>query len=101
MTQPVQIPAVDLDNTPETLCCGVFNLSFMANNLATLTFTHPRPKIGPLIAASQIQEELVVRARIVMHMENLVALRNFLNDAIKDNPAAPSAPLTGGSERLN
>lgn len=52
MTQPVQISAVDLDSTRETLCCGVFNLSFMANNLATLTLTHPRPKIGPLIASS-------------------------------------------------
>jgi hypothetical protein len=98
---PQQPSAVDLDNIPETLCCGVFNLSFMAGNLATLTFTHPRPKIGPLIGSNQIQDELVVRARIVMNLDNLVALRNFLNEAIKEDPTAMASPVTGGSGKLN
>lgn len=97
-----QPPAVDSDNVPETLCCGAFNLSFLTGNLATLTFTHPRPKIGPLLATNEIQDELVVRARIVMNFDNLIALRNFLRDAIKDGPAAAMAtPVTGGSGRLN
>lgn len=98
---PQQPPAVDPDNVPETLCCGMFNLSFVAGNLATLTFTHPRPKIGPLVGSNQIEDELVVRARIVLSLENLVALRNFLNEAIKEDPAAMASPATGGSGKLN
>lgn len=102
MATPTQPPAVDPDHVPETLCCGMFNLSFLAGNLATLTFTHPRPQIGPLVASNHIQDELVVRARIVMNLDNLVALRNFLNEAIKDDPAAAMpTPATGGSSKLN
>lgn len=102
MTTPTQPPAVDPDHVPETLCCGLFNLSFVAGNFATLLFTHPRPQVGPLIGSNHIQDELVVRARIVMNIDNLVALRNFLNVAIKDDPTAGHpAPTTGGSSRLN
>jgi hypothetical protein len=101
-TPKTQPPAVDPDHVPETLCCGMFNLSFVASNLATLTFTHPRPQIGPLLASNYVQDEVVVRARIVLPTDNLVALRNFLNKAIKDDPTAMSdTPATGGSGRLN
>jgi hypothetical protein len=93
---PQQPSAVDLDNVPETLCCGVFNLSFVAGNLATITFTHPRPKIGLLIASNQIQD-----TRIVMNLDNLVALRDFLNNAVKDDRTAMASPATGGSGKLN
>ena len=93
MAQPTQPPAADPDNVPETLCCGRFNLSFLAGSLATLTFTHPRPKAGPLLDTNQIHEESVVRARIVMHLDNLLALRNFLNEAIKDDPATMTTPF--------
>jgi hypothetical protein len=98
---PEQPAAVDPDNIPETLCCGVFNLSFVAGNLATLTFTHPRPKIGPLIGSNQVQDEFVVRARIVLSLDNLIGLRNFLNEAIKKDPTAMASPVTGGSGKLN
>jgi hypothetical protein len=37
----------------------------------------------------------------VMHLDNLKALRNFLNDAIKDDAAAMTTPVTGGSGKLN
>jgi hypothetical protein len=100
MATPKQPPAVDPNNVPETLCCGMFNLSFLAGNLATLTFTHPRPKAGPLLVG-EIQDEFVVRARIVMHSDNLVALKNFLNDSIKEDLAAMTAPVTGGSVKLH
>ena len=96
-----QPTAVDPDNVPETLCCGRFNLSFLAGNLSTLTFTHPRPKAGPLLDSNQIQDEAVVRARIVMHLDNLVALRNFLNDAIKEGAAATTAPASSDAGKLN
>jgi hypothetical protein len=101
MAQTAQPPAEDPENVPETLCCGMFNLSFVAGNLATLTFTHPRPKIGPLFASGQVQDEYVVRARVVMHLDNLVALKNFLNNAIKEDPAAMTAPVSGGSGQLH
>ena len=101
MTQSTQTPAADPDNVPETLCCGRFNLSFLAGSLATLTFTHPRPKAGPLFDSNQIHEESVVRARIVMHLDNLVALRNFLNEAIKSDPAGMTTPASGGSGEPN
>jgi hypothetical protein len=101
MAQSNQSIAVDPDNVPETLCCGRFNLSFFAGNLATLTFTHPRPKASPLIDSNQIQDESVVRARIVMHLDNLVALRNFLNDALKEESPATIAPVSGEPGKLN
>jgi hypothetical protein len=101
MTQSTQTPAADPDNVPETLCCGRFNLSFLAGSLATLTFTHPRPKAGPLFDSNEIHEESVVRARIVMHLDNLVALRNFLNEAIKSDPASMTTPASGGSGKPN
>jgi len=101
MTQSTQTPAADPDNVPETLCCGRFNLSFLAGSLATLTFTHPRPKAGSLFDSNEIHEESVVRARIVMHLDNLVALRNFLNEAIKSDPASMTTPASGGSGKPN
>jgi len=101
MTQSTQTPAADPDNVPETLCCGRFNLSFLAGSLATLTFTHPLPKAGPLFYSNEIHEESVVRARIVMHLDNLVALRNFLNEAIKSDPASMTTPASGGSGKPN
>jgi hypothetical protein len=86
MHTPPNQPTIDPDNVPETLCVGRFNLSFAAGNLATLTFTHVRPKAGAMIDDGQIQEECIVRARIVTTAENLVALRNLLNDARSGEP---------------
>jgi hypothetical protein len=92
-------PAVDPDNIPETLCIGRFNLAVGPGPLATLTFTHVRNKTGPLVDSSQIDPESVVRARIVITLENLAALRDLLNSIIKD-PATPAASA-GGSSKLN
>lgn len=92
-------PVVDPDNVPETLCIGKFNIAISAAGLATLTFTHVRPKVGPLLDGGTIDEESIVRARIVTNTDNLVALRDLLNTVIRGNSA--STTVTGGSGKLN
>jgi hypothetical protein len=101
MTAGSMPPTIDPDNIPETLCAGKLNVSFASGGFGTLTFTHPRPKIGPLLDAGQIVEESVVRARIVLPNDNLVALRDLLNSAIKDQPVTDAAPVSGGANKLN
>jgi hypothetical protein len=92
-------PGVDPDNIPETLCIGKFNISFGPGPLATLTFTHARSKPGPLLDHGQVDQESVVRARIVTTAENVIALRDLLNNVIKHEPTA--TVVTGGSGKLN
>jgi hypothetical protein len=91
-------PASDPDNVPETLCIGRFNLAPGPGPLATLTFTHVRNTAGPLLDQSQIVQESVVRARIVTTIENLVTLRDLLNNSIQEQSAASGAP---GGYKLN
>jgi hypothetical protein len=90
---------IDPDNVPETLCLGMFNISFSVAGLATLTFTHIRPKPGPLIDGNQVEDESVVRARIVTTPDNLIALRDVLNNVLKNVPAATA--VSGGAGGLN
>ncbi len=78
---------IDPDNIPETLCDGRFNLS-VSGNLATLTFTHVRPAAGSLFKEGDRELKCVVRARIVVTIENLNALRNLLNCVIQLSPGA-------------
>jgi hypothetical protein len=99
-TAPILAPAVDPDNVPETLCAGKFNIAFATGGYATLTFTHTRPKATPLLDSSQIDEESVVRARIVMPMDNFVALRDLLNNTIQDQPGGPTS-ATGGAGKMH
>lgn len=75
-------PVVDPDAVPETLCDGRVNIH-PHGNLATLTFTHTRPRSADLFSG-RIDVEEVVRARITMTLDNFAALRNLLNDTIKD-----------------
>ena len=75
---PVEAPTIDLDNVPETLCFGKFNLH-INGALATITFTHSRPLASNMMDQSEIILESVVRARIVTSVDNLVELRNALN----------------------
>jgi hypothetical protein len=100
MTKPTEPPVIDPDNVPETLCIGKFNIAIGATGFATLTFTHVRPKANALLDRTQIEEETVVRARIVTSTQNLVALRDTLNSLIKDEPGFP-AIASGGSRKLN
>jgi hypothetical protein len=96
MTSPTQPSGIDPHNIPETLCLGKFNLSFSAAGLATLTFTHVRPKPGPLFESNTVEDEYVVMARIVTTTDNLIALRDVLNTVLKDvAPAVATGQATG------
>ena len=57
-------------------------------NRATLTFTHLRAKAGTLLDQSTTDFEVIVRARIVFSMDNLVALKRSLNQMLPDQPRA-------------
>ncbi|MFH1340490.1 MAG: hypothetical protein ABIL01_04635 [Pseudomonadota bacterium] len=96
-----EAPAIDPDNIPETLCIGRFNVTFGPGPWATMTFTHHRNKVGPLMNEGQTIPESVVRARIVTTPENMVALRDLLNDLLKDHPASAAAAVAGSSGKPN
>jgi hypothetical protein len=93
-------PGRDPDNIPETLCLGKFNIMVSSAGLVTITFTNVRPKAGPLLDSGQIEEESVVRARIVTTIDNAGALRDILNSMIQNQPGMP-ATASGGSSKLN
>ena len=100
MAQPDRIPpTVDPDNVPETLCIGRFSVAPGPGPLATLTFTNVRNQLGPLIDKNTIVQECVVRARIVTTIENLVALRDLLNNSI--HATEPHAPGALAGYKLN
>ena len=82
---------VDPDHVQETLCSGHFNIH-VSGNMATLTFTHWRPKTGPLFGERKVELEAVVRARIVTSVANLSALRDALDAVIKD-PKEPHSTV--------
>jgi hypothetical protein len=100
MTQPPheqqqsQPPAVDPDNIPETLCNGRFYLTWQGN-LGTLTFTQYRPKTSVLFESDRIDDESIVRARIVMTSTGMAALRDLLIANIKASGESPTAGAAG------
>ncbi len=83
MVELVNLPTIDPDNVAETICLGKFNIQ-LGGPYATLLFTHPRARVGPLVDEGKLVIESVVRARIVMSIDNLVALRDLLNNVLKD-----------------
>ena len=89
--QPQQPPVIDPDNVPEIICDGMF-----VGSLATLTFTHVRPEPTALLRDGTINPNSVVRARIVLTINNLLALRDLLDRVIQkpDIPAPPSGGPT-------
>jgi hypothetical protein len=92
-------PVIDPDNVPEILCDGQFNLA-IAGHLAMLTFTHARPDATQMFANGTLVSTAIVQARIVITMENLIALRDFLNTRVQSIEAArQTAPATGGSTK--
>jgi len=92
--QPQTPPVTDPDNIPEAICDGQFNVS-IAGNLATLTFTHIRPDASAMFKGA-INPTAVVRARIVITIANLMALRDLLNTVIQA-PETPAPPAGGPS----
>jgi hypothetical protein len=98
-TQPQQqsIPQIiDPENIPETLCVGPFNLAVMGP-LAVFTFTHIRPQADPLVRQGNISHAAVVRARIVIPADDLTAVRNIINETLRNisGGAGSTSPVTG------
>jgi hypothetical protein len=93
MTERKYPAALDPDTVPETICDGAFNVAIFGQ-LATLTFTHVRPDPGILLKDGSLELKSVVRARIVITMNNLIALRDLLNKAIQE-PNTPVPPAGG------
>jgi hypothetical protein len=91
-------PTIDPDNIPETLCIGRFNLSPGPGPLVMLTFTNVRNRAADLIDNGRLVPESVVRARIVTTIENMVALRDLLNNSIQEKSSDAGAP---GGYKLN
>lgn len=83
MVELANLPTIDPDNVPETLCLGKFNIQ-LGGPYATLLFTHPRPRVAPMVDEGKLVIESVVRARIVTSVDNLVALRDLLDTVLKD-----------------
>lgn len=84
---PSHPPTIDPDNVPEIVCDGGINVH-AHGNLATITFTHQRPAASALIDKGDVKLQSIVRARIVVTLDNLVALRELLNRIIQENPPA-------------
>jgi hypothetical protein len=85
-------PVIDPDSVPEMLCDGQFNVS-IGGPLAMLTFTQVRPDATALFNGT-IDAKSVVRARIVLPINNLAALRDLLNRIIQE-PGTPVASAGG------
>jgi hypothetical protein len=68
---------------------------------ATLTFTHVRPKVEPLLSTGEVQLEAIVRARISFSWENLLSLKKLLNDLIPDAPSEKPVAGSGGGARMH
>jgi hypothetical protein len=98
MADQLQPPTIDPDNVPETLCDGRFYLTWSGTQLATLTFTQVRPDAGPLFDENAVHDRFVVRARIVMSLPNLIALRDVLNRSVQEGEV-PTSAAAGGPVR--
>ena len=93
-----KISAIDPDNVPEIICDGGFNVHW-AGGRATITFTHNRPRMKPLLEDGQVEFDAVVRARIATSIENILALRDLLNRLFPEGQPieAPAGGSAGGS----
>ena len=91
---PQKLQTIDPDHVPETLCNGMFYLTW-SGDLATLTFTHTRPKAAALFGSDNVEDEQIVRARIVMNSSGMGALRDLLTRSIKGSGESPTAGAAG------
>ena len=97
--QPQLTTVVDPDSVPETLCDGPFNI-YVLGPLATITFTHIRPDVSQVFAKATFVPNAVVRARIVLNLQNLAALKDTLNAFIQTASTSETpAPATGGATK--
>ena len=81
MTKESQV--IDPHHIPETLCNGRINISVQGSDVIMM-FTHRRPKAAELMEGD-IQEQDVVKARIVMNRSVAASLRDLLGRLFKDD----------------
>ncbi len=97
--QPLSTTVIDLDRVPDTLCDGPFNIAVFGP-LVTITFTHIRPDVSQVFANANFVPSAVVRARIVLTLQNLTALKDTLNAFIQTAAATDTpATATGGATK--
>lgn len=77
------ITVIDPDHVPELFCGGRFRVA--VGKVCTLTFTHQRPKVAGLLDEGTPEYEAVVRARLLLPLSNLVALRDALNILLREH----------------
>jgi hypothetical protein len=95
--QPRQLPVIDADNVPETLCIGPFYLSLHdQGRFATLTFTQVRPEAGSMFERNTAVDRAIVRARIVTNLPSLIALR----DLLVKNVRTEGVPIAGAGSAV-
>lgn len=92
MASAPKVPTRDPDHVTEALCDGPFYLHW-SGTLGTLVFTHTRPDAGPLFGEDKFRNENIVRARVTLTIENLVALRDLLSEKIKTEPGSAPTPV--------
>jgi hypothetical protein len=97
---PNDLPTVDPDNVAEIICAGKFNVALLGP-LATLTFTHPRPKVAPMMDRNVGDVENVVRARIVIPANGLRHLRDIIDGVIKNQLSASTFAAAGEPSKKN
>lgn len=95
--EPQQPTVTDPDNVGEISCDGPINVSIVGDR-AVLTFIHIRPDATALFRDGTIDPIAIVRARIVITVENLNALRDLLN-RIAQSAGAATPSTAGGSTR--
>jgi hypothetical protein len=85
----------DPENVPEVFCDGQSNVA-THGSFAIMTFTQLRPEPGALFKEGAVNLQTIVRARIVITMDNLIALRDLLNRIIQqaDVCLSPAGGIT-------
>ncbi len=94
--QFVNPPVSDPNGVNETLSNGPINLSIVGT-MATMTFTTVRPDVKQAFTGSVKDVSAIVVSRLTMPFENLVQLRDMLNQTIQN--AAPLTPTFPGTPR--
>ena len=101
MADQSQQPTVtDPDNVGELSCNGPVNVSIVGDR-AVLTFTHVRPDATALFRDGTMNPIMIVRARIVITLENLNALRDLFNRLAQSGGPNPSLFVCACSKKNN
>src|SRR5690348_2218408 len=99
-TETSRPTVIDPDNISESLCEGPFNI-FWNGDRTMLTFTHQRLRPNPLFIDGTTQFEIVVRARISMSKDNLLALRDLLTRLFPPNEQETPSPTGSAASALH